>query len=120
MICDCPGLRRETAIPVAVADIQADAIGPFDGVVFDDPVIAAGDRDHAVLRKRVSVAGMLEGDSLDADEGKPLLHGDEGLLAGGDFDQVIGGRAGGQRGCESRFPSFQPRTGHPASRQPPA
>ena len=50
----CSGLRRETAIPVAVADVEADAVGPFDGVVFDDPVIAAGSRDQAALRKRVS------------------------------------------------------------------
>ena len=53
--------------PVAVADVEADAVGPFDGVVFDDPVIAAGGGDHAALRNRVTVAGVLEGDSLDAD-----------------------------------------------------
>ena len=68
VICRRPAARRAAAAaPVAVADVEADAVGPFDGVAFDDPVIAAGGGDQAALRGRIAVAGVLEGDSLEAD-----------------------------------------------------
>ena len=113
----CPGLRRGTAIPVAVADVETDTVGPFDGVAFNDPVIAAGGGYQAALRNRVTVAAVLESDSLDADIGKTLLQGDEGLLAGGDFDQCDRRECRRAYGREWPFPEFS--TQNLASGEPP-
>ncbi len=90
---------------------QAGAVGPFDGVVFDDPVIAAAGGDHAVLRIRILVASVLEVDSLDPDVAEAPLRGDEGILAGGDFDQVIGGRAAGQADVNRGSRAIHPEPG---------
>ena len=69
-----PGLARGAAVGVS-ADRQAATVRPFDRVVFEDPVIAAGTRDHAELRKRIRVGGVLKGEALDADEARPLCAG---------------------------------------------
>ena len=58
-----------------LTDRQANAVGPLDRVVFDDPVVSAGRRDHAELRKRVRVAGVLECEPFYANVSKPPLGG---------------------------------------------
>src|SRR6185436_11081420 len=87
-----PGMRSTGTIAVA-ADIQPYAIRPFDGVVFEDPVIAAGQRDHAILRKRISISRVLEGDALYPNKAHPAFRRNEGVLTRGDLDLVISRRS---------------------------
>ncbi len=67
--------------------VHAHAHGPFDGVAFYDPVMAALGGHQTVLRRRKTVARVLKGNSFDADVTEAALLRDERLLAGGDFDQ---------------------------------
>ena len=94
-MCEAPACRDGAAVGVP-ADRQAAAVRPFDRVVFEDPVVAAGTRDHAELRKRIRVGGVLKGDALDADEARAALRGNERGLTGGHFDHVVGRRSRGQ------------------------
>src|SRR6185312_2307197 len=83
------GVCRTGAVAIA-DDIDSTAIGPFEYVVFQDPVIAARQRDHAKLREGIGIAGMLECDPLHPDVADPTTHRDEGVLTGRNLDQVIG------------------------------
>src|SRR5206468_8848454 len=71
-----PGLSRGPAICVP-ADRHAAAIRPFDRVVLEDPVVAARTRDHAELRKRIRIGGVLKADALDANEARATLRRNE-------------------------------------------
>ena len=92
------GLRMPRAAPVLTADIQADAVGPLDRVAFDDPVMAAAGRNEPALRRRKRVAGMLEGEALDADVAQARFARRKCLLARGDLDErSCGDRPDGTR-----------------------
>src|SRR5579872_1036183 len=100
-------MRRASAIAVA-ANVQAHSIGPLNSVIFEDPVIAACQRDHAVLRKRVRVARMLKSEPLHPNEAGSALCRNEGVLTGCDLDQMIRGRARSQTDMNRRARIFNP------------
>ena len=53
-------LRRPRRRPVLIADVETDAVGPLEGIVFEDKVVAAISTDHAPLRYRETIARVLE------------------------------------------------------------
>ena len=103
-----PGLRITRAVPVLATDVQAYAIGPFDGVALDDPVVATTGRNEAVLRRREGVAGMLKGDALDPDVSQTLLAGRESLFSGSDLDHGRCGISSGHPDVHDRALVFDP------------
>src|ERR1035441_9355667 len=60
-------LRRRRGRPVNVADIEADAVGPLECIVFKDEVIPMICGDQAPLRVGIAVSRVLEGDALYSD-----------------------------------------------------
>jgi hypothetical protein len=78
--------RISRAAPVLAADIETDAIGPFDGIALDDPVVAAAGRNQSALRRRNCVTGMLKGEAFDADVSEAALSRREGLFPCRYFD----------------------------------
>ena len=103
----CTGLPRGAAIGVS-ADRKSAAVRPFDRIVFDNPVVATGERNTPKLRKRVDVADMLEGNSLDPNEAGAALRRDKCRLTRGGFNQVIGGRSRGQANVNGGSGVFNP------------
>src|SRR5208337_1884678 len=81
---------RSSDLPIFVADVEADAVGPLEGIVFENEVVAAIGRDHAPLRDRKSVAGMCKGNALDANIRLVSFERRKDLLLGGDLDSVFG------------------------------
>ena len=85
------GCGRARRGPIYIADVEADAVGPLEGVVLKDEVMAAVGGDQAALRNRKPVARVHKRDAFHADVGLVALGRREHLLGGRDLDDVLGG-----------------------------
>jgi len=87
-------LRRADLTPALVSHVQSHGVDFPDDAVLHNPVVTPARGDSPHLRHRAAVAGVLEGQALQADVGQTGLPGGETLFPAAHFYEMsLGGPA---------------------------